>query len=214
MPADHDEIGTPAWEARVLRRQAEVDTVNAESLRRRADELDPPDQVSDLATWLGVDRAEAADKIRETISGPAEPVMFMGPPPDLLRDAVAYLATAHDTKAAALIDGLAAEVQRLRVTATAEPGTTDQREATAEWLQRLDIDDTVGTDTVAVFSLLRDVADHEPLTELIDAAGSGETVGMHCVVCKAEALGEPVDHRLWCPWVRTTQIVGTATDGG
>jgi hypothetical protein len=44
MP-DHDEIGTPAWEAMVLRRQADhpfTGAEAAESLRRRADQLDPP----------------------------------------------------------------------------------------------------------------------------------------------------------------------------
>jgi hypothetical protein len=141
MPADHDEIGTPAWEARVLRRQAEHLDANgqsdtAASVRRRADELDPP--------------------------------------------------------------------------ATAEPGTTDLRDAHHEWIQRLDIDDTVGTDTVALFSLLRDVADHEPVAVI----GPPGHARMHCTQCdkRSEHHSEPVTHRIWCPWVRVTQIVGTAPD--
>jgi hypothetical protein len=52
--SDHDEIGTPAWEARVLRRQAELDPGAAEDLRRRADELDPPaDEAGGVIPFLG-----------------------------------------------------------------------------------------------------------------------------------------------------------------
>jgi hypothetical protein len=128
-------------------------------------------------------------------------------PPDVLRDAVAYLATAHDTKAAALIDGLAAEVQRLRQAATAEPGTTDRRDANTEWL--LTRGGPELTDTTAVFALLRDVADAEPLI----MRGLGHDLSRQCAMCGARAVNsEPVEHHLSCPWARVTHLVGVKTD--
>ena len=135
-------------------------------------------------------------------------------------------------------DAMLDEIEAL-LTATAEPGTTDQREATAEWLQHLDIDDTVGTDTGAVFALLRDIADREPVAPLFGY--DADQIGASCVMCEAEVLTpreeqmdrkskglDPgpkvpaadldkmprIDHRIWCPWVRVTQIVGTKIDGG
>jgi hypothetical protein len=67
--SDHDEIGTPAWEAAVLRRQAELDPGAAESLRRRADELDPPDS----ADAAGSERVEALTaRLAEAFDMPVE----------------------------------------------------------------------------------------------------------------------------------------------
>lgn len=78
MP-DHDEIGTPAWEAAVLRRQADLCESlvpeQAAALRRRADEL-----AGDLAEVFTMSKEEAAERIVRAISGPAEPVAYTGPP--------------------------------------------------------------------------------------------------------------------------------------
>jgi hypothetical protein len=87
-------------------------------------------------------------------------------------------------------------------------------------MERIDAGDLAGTDTVTVFATLRDIADAEPLFDLIDAAGTGETVGVACLYCRAEALLDAsleqlehrVEHLISCPWARTVQIVGVKTD--
>ena len=93
-------------------------------------------------------------------------------PPDVLRDAVAYLHTAHDTRATALIDGLAAEVHDLR---TDRDQTADRLSRYAHLIVRSAMalaDEGIGPDgdpvdtdeqtyTEAVALVRSEFADHE-----------------------------------------------------
>jgi hypothetical protein len=128
-------------------------------------------------------------------------------PRDVLADARAYLSTAHDTRAAALIDGLAAEVSALRWQAGVDQVAVDRAQHHAD-MERIDAGDLAGTDTVTVFAVLRDIADAEPLIY------QGDISGVTCVLCDAVAPGaEPVPHLISCPWARAVRIVGVKTGG-
>lgn len=209
MP-DHDDIGTPADHAAELRRQAELCDDNqapgeALKLRARADELDPT---------AGLDLPAPGANPRLHIS------------PQLMADIAEYFGIDRGAAAAKINDALRVEGAGLAAgwrDVTLPPPTRDQHlddEARASM-------DLMGEGTLAafmnhgtVFAVLRDIADAEPLSELIDAAGSGETVGVACLYCRAEALfdasleqlGHPVEHLVSCPWVRVTHIVGVKPD--
>lgn len=218
MP-DHDDIGTPAWEAALLRRQAELaadgcDPDEAEALRRRADELDPPTEPA--PTGVNVPMPEGGGHLHIT--------------PGLLAD----IAESHDItreEAAEKIAG-ALRVEGPALAAgwrdvTLPPPTRDQHlddEARASI-------DLMGEGTLAafvnhgtVFAVLRDIADAEPLHRQDGTEGptDDESVWVRCSMCDARHLGArgpygrgayPFPHLVSCPWVRATHIVGVKTDG-
>lgn len=57
------------------------------------------------------------------------------------------------------------------------------------------------------FAVLRDIADAEPIYLAAPMVAA-------CAMCHAEQLPtRPFEHRVSCPWARSTQIVGVRADG-
>lgn len=121
-----------------------------------------PQLLADLAAFWGVDRVEAAELIAQTVQ--------------------------VDT--AALITGWASPAAALA--SPAVTGPTPTREQHHGDLERMDAADVVGTDTLTVMAVLRDIADTEPLAELVGVDGS--TYGQECAMCKADALTRGESH--------------------
>lgn len=77
-------------------------------------------------------------------------------------------------------------------------------------VKAIEAGDLVGTDSLTVFAVLRDIADNEPVRARTDG-------WLRCWYCEASSLPppgrpQPVAHLISCPWRRVVEIVGVRPD--
>lgn len=111
----------------------------------------------------------------------------------------------------------------LRATADQlDPPDTDRQQHHVD-LEQMDAADVVGTDTLTVMAVLRDIADAEPIYRVDGSDGStyDENAWVRCAACRSSYIGArgpgwggpyPFPHLISCPWVRVTHIVGVKAE--